>query len=88
MTEWRNENRHTRRKPYRPSLRIFPAGMSTLDKMKAIAPWLVVLCVIVIVTFYTTNSWGKTIILSLLFGSVWLVKELIGNNNDNNESEY
>jgi len=87
MTEWQNDNRHTGRRTYRPPLQIVPAGMSTIDKMKSIAPWLVALFVIVFFTFKATNSWLKTILLSLLSGFILLVKVLIGNNNDNKESE-
>ena len=57
-----------------------------IDKIKAIAPWLVVLCVIVFFAFKATDSWLKTIMVSLMYGFVWFVKVLIGNN-DNDEGE-
>jgi len=61
--------------------------MSTIDKIKAIAPWLVALCVIVFIAFKATDSWLKTIMVSLMYSFVWFVKVLIGNNKENNEGE-
>ena len=87
MAEYRNDNRHTERRTYRPPLQIFPAGMSTIDKTKAIAFWLVVLCVVAIVIFKATDSWVKTIISSLGFVFILLVKGLFGMNSDNNDDE-
>ncbi len=87
MTEWRNRNRHTGRRTYRPSLRIFPAGTSTIDKMKAIARWLmwlVLLCVIVIVIYKATGSLGIAII-SLLPIVLKRFLDMIRDNSDDED---
>ena len=89
---WQNDNRYKDnryigRRTYPPPLQFFPAGMSTIDKIKSIAPRLLALFVIVFFTFKATNSWLKTIILSLLYGFILKVKVLFGNDYDINESE-
>ena len=87
MTDWMNKNRHTGRRTYRPPLQIFPAGMSTIDKMKAIAPWLVVFCVIIVGVFKATDSWSMRILSFLPFVVAPLVKALFGGNSNDSDNE-
>ena len=78
MTDWMNKNRHTRRRTYRPPLRIFPAGWSRLDKIKAIALWLLVAGGGLFWIFRWSDSWGWTIISLLGYAGATLFAALIG----------